>query len=107
MPRDRKDTAIHTAYDDYPGFDPVEPERNLLLAVLRSALRDLESSGEAKRQATEFFMDEDEEYVFSFRSICDFLNVDPSRVLTVTGLNLQDLEASTDKRSSQTKKSAA
>ena len=51
-----------------------------------SALNDLKKQGELGRKATEFFMSSDDEYIFSFRSICDYLSVDPLRILRVTGL---------------------
>lgn len=84
-PEDR-DIAIHVAYDDYDAFDPVTPEKNLLRAVLMSALTDLKKQGELSRKATEFFMNQDEDYLFSFRAICDYLSIDPSKILVVTGL---------------------
>jgi hypothetical protein len=40
-------------------------------------------------------MSEEEDYVFSFRAICSYLNVDANRVLMINGLELpiEDSEA--------------
>jgi hypothetical protein len=51
-----------------------------------SALNDLKQSGDLQRKATEFFLSREEDYIFSFRSICDFLSVDPTKVLKVAGI---------------------
>jgi hypothetical protein len=86
MSRENKDTAIFTAYDDHVPFDPLEPERNLLRAVLMSALNDVNAEGSRGEEAKLFFLDSDEHYIFSFQSICQFLSLDPGTILKVTGL---------------------
>ena len=82
-----KDIALFTAYDDWEGHDPSRPEKNLLLAVLLSAINDLSKDGDAQRKATQFFLNHEDDYLFSFRTICDYLKIDPNRILFVTGLN--------------------
>ncbi len=82
---DEKRTEVLIAYEDEI-FDPVRPEKNLLLAILVSALNDLSRKGRVSRQAQEFFLNDDSEYIFSFRAICDHLELDPNQVLLVTGL---------------------
>ena len=83
----RDHSAIHTAFEDFIPFDETEPERNLLRAILVTALSDLRSPGLDARKATQFFLSAEEDYVFSFRSICSYLNVDPESILIVAGLN--------------------
>ncbi len=87
MSFDEHNVPAHVGFEGEEPYDVVTPEKNLLRAVLMSAFNDLKREGELGRKATEFFLDRDEEYIFSFRAICDFLSVDPKRVLRVTGLN--------------------
>lgn len=86
MSKDKAPTSIHIAYDDEAPFDVVAPEKGLLNAILQSALLDLNKKGAERRRAMEYFLDNDEAYIFSFRSICDFLSVDPNKILVVAGL---------------------
>ena len=81
-----KEAVVFTAYDDWEEFDPVRPEKNLLFAVLLSAMNDLRREGDSQRKATEFFLSRDDEYLFSFRAICDYLKLDPKQVLYIAGL---------------------
>ena len=80
-------SALGVAYEDFEPDDPAAPERCLLVAVLINAMSDLEKQGSSGRLARQFFMSTEDDYLFSFRSICSFLEVDPKRVLTVIGLN--------------------
>lgn len=82
---EEKDSTIFTAYEDWEELDPVRPEKNLLFAVLMSAMNDLRRDGETRRKATEFFLNNDESYLFSFRTICDYLSLDPGHVLYIAG----------------------
>jgi hypothetical protein len=86
MTKDEKNTAIYVAFEEELPYDPSTPEKNLLRAVLLSAMSDLGKPGEAGRKALSYFLNRDENYVFSFTSICDYLLIDPKRILTVTGL---------------------
>lgn len=86
MRADEKNIAIFTAYDDQEVFDSTRPEKSLLLAVLLNALSDLNKKGEPQRRATEFFLSDQEDYLFSFKTICSYLSIDPSRVLIFAGL---------------------
>jgi len=86
MRENEKNTAIYIAYEDVVPFDPAAPEKNLLRAVLLSAMLDLKKPGDAGRRASEYFLSPEEDYIFSFTAICNFLNVDPEKILTVTGL---------------------
>jgi len=82
----RKNTEIYVAYDDHDQFDPSKPEKDLLRAVLASAMSDIKKSGEPARKAREYFLDPSEEYIFSFRSICNHLELDPKTILWVVGM---------------------
>lgn len=86
MGRERKDSAIFVAFDDWDHPELATPERSLLRAVLLNAVADLRRPGEHARKATDFFLNKDEDYMFSFHSICSYLNIDPTQVLIVTGL---------------------
>lgn len=86
MAREDKNTAIFVAYDDDEPFDVARPERELLRAILVSALSDLKRPGEEGRSATEYLLSPEDDYVFSFRAICDFLNVDPNKILCISGI---------------------
>jgi hypothetical protein len=92
MAKEDRNTSVHVGFEEFDPRDPTVPEKNLLRAVLMSALTDVKKEGELGRKATEFFLNVDEDYIFSFRSICDFLSVDPKRVLTVAGLRNSDRE---------------
>ena len=81
-----KDLQKMVAFDDFVSFDETEPEKNLLKAVLLSALDDLSEQGAESVRATKFFTSQEDDYLFSFRAICSFLDVDPDRVLYVAGV---------------------
>jgi hypothetical protein len=81
-----RNTAIYVAYEEYVPRDPVAPERGLLIAVLLSALADLRHEGEDGRRAAEYLLSPEEDYLFSFRSVCGFLDIDPGKILMVLGL---------------------
>ncbi len=86
MGKEDKNTAIYVAYDEYEPFEGTLPERSLLSAILTTAMADLKKPGEHSRRAQEYFLSPDDEYIFSFLSVCNFLNIDPLRVLKLTGL---------------------
>lgn len=86
MSKDKAPTSIHIAYEDESPFDVVAPEKGLLNAILLSAYLDLNKTGPDRRKAIEYFLDPDQNYIFSFRSICEFLSVDPNKILVVAGL---------------------
>lgn len=79
-------SSLFEAYEENEPIDCSRPEKGLLVAVLLTAITDLKKPGDPSRKATEFFLNNDEDYIFSFRSICSHLSVDPHRVLTVAGL---------------------
>lgn len=60
-------------------YDP-DPETVLMLAILKGAAYDLEREGDKKRNAIIFFMDDSEDYFFSFANICSYLRLNPVRI---------------------------
>ncbi len=94
MKENRKNTAIFIAYEDEQPIDIANAEKGLLKAMLAHAIADLKRPGKIGRLARAFFLDDDEEYLFSFRSICDHLDIDTQTVLKEIGL----VEVIPDKR---------
>lgn len=81
-----QESAIYTAYDDHRQKDPAEAERNLMRAVLRTAMDDIRRRGEAHRDARRYFLSSDDHYLFSFLSVCTHLELCPRTIQTVVGL---------------------
>jgi hypothetical protein len=86
MARDKKNTAIYIAYDEFEPTDISLPEKNLLKAILLTAMADLKKKGLTSRKAMEYFLNPEEDYLFSFRSVCGFLEIDAEKILKVIGL---------------------
>lgn len=85
---DDKQTIIFVADDDFELFDPSYPEKDLLRAVLLNAIDDLDHNGLEGKRALDFFLSPDhEDYLFSFRSICNHLDLDPNTLLRQIGLS--------------------
>ena len=80
------DIRLDPCEEEVQPFDLLEPEKGLMAAVLLSALADLDRPGEPNRKATTFFLDVEDEYIYSFRGICSYLSLDPSKVLQITGI---------------------
>ncbi len=91
MQKNKENTAIYVAFEELEPFDPSKPEKNLLRAVLASAMNDLRQTGDVGRKAHEYFLSRDERYIFSFRSVCNFLDLDPKTMLWVVGLREDSL----------------
>lgn len=64
------------AYDQGNGY---VPENELMRAIILRAIEDFKGKGEHYQDAIDFFNDEDEDYVFSFASICKFLGFNPQK----------------------------
>ncbi len=101
MAKEEKNTAIHIAYDDVEPYDPTVPEKNLLRAILFTAMNDLKKSGDSNRKAKEYFLDPSDEYIFSFQSVCNFLSIDPLRVLYFVGLKQKEQDPDICRRAVQ------
>lgn len=80
------DTAIFTAYEEHKHSDVAEPEKNLMRAILRTAMDDMRKRGEAYRDAKRYLMSDEDYYVFSFISVCYHLDLCPRTIRTVMGL---------------------
>jgi len=78
-------SAVHVAYDDHES-ELSSAEQELLLAILLSAIEDLKTEGRSGRKAREFFLSKEEDYLFSFRSICDYLHLSADAMLKAIGL---------------------
>ena len=96
MARSDNYVAIFTAFDGDTPWDPTVPEKNLLRALLVSAMSDIKKSGRARRQALEFFLDNSEDYIFSFHSVCEHLCIEPSSVLAAVGLDAEKIRQEHD-----------
>lgn len=86
MAKEEKNTAIFVAYEEEGEPDSAVPEKNLLRAVLLNAMNDLRKDGASAHKAMEYFLNPEEEYIFSFRSVCNHLNIDFKRVLKAAGV---------------------
>jgi hypothetical protein len=87
MGRENRHTAIYVAYDDADQLELATPERNLLRAVLLNAVADMGRPGDCSRRARDYFLSKEDDYLFSFQSVCSYLNVNPRHILTIVGLN--------------------
>lgn len=87
--QNEKDRIIFTAYEDIEPADSSAPEKSLLLAVLMSAISDLKKSPKLRRKATDFFLSNEDDYIFSFQAICDYLCLNSKRILYITGLKTE------------------
>jgi hypothetical protein len=86
MTRDRRNTAIYTAYDDSDAGDVPPAERGLLRAILLNAIADVNRKDEHSRRAREYLLSKEDDYIFSFRAICSYLNIDPKNILILVGI---------------------
>jgi hypothetical protein len=90
MGREGKNTAIYFGFEDYEQAEMATPERNLLRAILLNAVADINRPGEFSRRARDYFMSKEDDYVFSFQSVCSFLNINPHHILILVGLEKSD-----------------
>lgn len=64
------------SHDSGRGYDPLN---ELMRAIILRLIDDYNSGGELQTEALEYLEDEDDEYLFSFRSICLHLGLDPEK----------------------------
>jgi len=86
MARNDKDIALFAAYEDIIPWDASTPEKNLLRAMLITAMADYRKKGKIHRLAFEYFTNTSESYPFSFRCVCRTLDVNPEDILRRIGL---------------------
>ena len=69
--------GMDVAYLLGKGYDPIN---ELMRAIVLRAIEDYNSKPEFKQEAIDFFEEEDnDEYIFSFRAICEHLGFDPGK----------------------------
>lgn len=90
MGREGKNTAIYIGFEDYEQAELATPEKNLLRAILLNAVADINRPGEFSRRARDYFLSKEEDYIFSFNSVCGFLNINPHHILILVGLEKSD-----------------
>ncbi len=88
--REGKNTAIYEGFEDFEQSELATPEKNLLRAILLNAIADVNRPGEFSRRARDYFMSKEEDYIFSFQSVCSFLNINPHHILILVGLEQSD-----------------
>lgn len=81
------DKAIYAAFDDVLPTDSAISEKNLMRAVLQTALEDIRKRGELYRQARLYLLCEEDYYLYSFLSICYHLNLCPKTIRSRLGLH--------------------
>lgn len=87
MARSDKDVAVFSAFEDVIPWDPANPEKNLLRAMLLTAMNDIKKKGKVSELAQEYFLNEDDSYPFSFLSVCNILGIDAVSILRTVGLD--------------------
>ncbi len=81
MARGDREVAIYQAFEEFPPVDVSAPEKNLLRALLVTAMADVKKKGQVRKKALEYFFSGDQQYPFSFLQVCDYLEIDPKSVL--------------------------
>jgi hypothetical protein len=84
--RDKRNTAIYTAFDDSDAGDLPIPEKSLLRAILLNAISDMNRNDENSRRAKEYFLSKEDDYIFSFQAVCSYLHINPHHILILVGL---------------------
>ncbi len=64
------------SYDCGKGYSAVS---ELMRAMILRTVEDFNSSEELRAEAVAYMMDQDEEYILSFRSICKYMGLDPDK----------------------------
>ena len=88
--REGKNTAIYVGFEDLEQPEMATPERNLLRAILLNAMADLNRPGDFARRAKDYLLSKEDDYIFSFQSVCSFLNINPHHILLIAGLEKSD-----------------
>ena len=86
MPREKRNTAIFTAFDEHDSAELPVPEKSLLRAILLNAIADMNRQDEHSRKARDYFLSKEDDYIFSFQAVCSYLNIDPKNILFLVGL---------------------
>jgi len=83
----RPETAVYVAFEDYAPVDPSEPEKNLMAAILKSAFDDLKKTGAPYREAREYFLSNDRNYLYSYLNVCLHLGLCAKTIRALLGLH--------------------
>jgi hypothetical protein len=86
MAREKRNTAIYTAFDDHEANNLPIPEKSLLRAILLNAIADINRNDETSRKAREYFLSKEDDYIFSFQAVCSYLQINPRHILVLVGL---------------------
>jgi len=81
----KEETRVFTAYEDFMKSDSACAEKELMWAILQTALEDAKKTGESYRQAKQYFLSEDRKYLYSFLSICEHLELCPYSIRATLG----------------------
>jgi hypothetical protein len=73
-----KDSLPHMD-GSYLGGNGYNPINELMRAIILRTIEDFNSGGIFQAEAIAYMEDEDEEYIFSFYSICKHLGLDPKK----------------------------
>ena len=66
---------IDMAFDPGKGYNAIT---ELMRAIILRVVEDIKSGGELREEALAYMHDEEEDYIFSFISICTYLGFDPA-----------------------------
>jgi len=106
MAREKRNTAIYTAFDDHEANNLPVPEKSLLRAILLNAIADMNRHDETSRKAREYFLSKEDDYIFSFQAICSYLQINPRHILVLVGLAEGKKAATVDPQVSEVAESA-
>ena len=67
---------IDMSYSPGKGYDAIN---ELMRAIILRTIEDYNSVGELHTEAVEYLFDEEEDYIFSFKAICQHLGFDPEK----------------------------
>lgn len=72
----------YTVQEDIFGKEELPPDKKLILHILKLALDDLTNVNTSYREsAIEWFTEIDSSYIFSFKSVCEYLKLSDTAIL--------------------------
>lgn len=86
LSKEKAETAIFIAHDDFEKTDEAESERNLMRAILQAAMDDIRKKGDPQKEALKYFTSFDDAYIYSFISICNQLELCPKTIKSLLGV---------------------
>ena len=82
----KNNSALFSAYEEYESIETKMPERELMVAILKSAIEDYLSNGKSMHNARHYLLNDDSYYLFSFVSVCTHLEICPHLLRMRLGL---------------------